>query len=136
MKQVEIFTDGACKGNPGPGGWGTILRYNGREKELSVICRRRWALRSIALMKMRARMTVRTKERQKVVNRMGTCFWRAMSKALRKEKPLLKRAGAPKKAAVTEMKKEAVRKAEKVKVRKAKKTPAGRANMVLTMQMR
>ena len=32
---VEIFTDGACSGNPGPGGWGAILRYNGTEKELS-----------------------------------------------------------------------------------------------------
>lgn len=32
---VEIFTDGACKGNPGPGGWGAILRYNGEEKTLS-----------------------------------------------------------------------------------------------------
>jgi ribonuclease HI len=32
---VEIFSDGACSGNPGPGGWGTILRYNGAEKELS-----------------------------------------------------------------------------------------------------
>lgn len=35
MKQVEIFTDGACRGNPGPGGWGAILRYSGREKEIS-----------------------------------------------------------------------------------------------------
>lgn len=35
MKQVEIFTDGACSGNPGPGGWGAVLRYNGREKEIS-----------------------------------------------------------------------------------------------------
>lgn len=35
MKRVEIFTDGACSGNPGPGGWGAILRYNGREKEIS-----------------------------------------------------------------------------------------------------
>lgn len=34
MKQVEIFTDGACKGNPGPGGWGAIMRYEGREKTL------------------------------------------------------------------------------------------------------
>ena len=34
MKKVEIFTDGACSGNPGPGGWGAILRYNGKEKEL------------------------------------------------------------------------------------------------------
>ncbi|MDP9138892.1 MAG: ribonuclease HI [Pseudomonadota bacterium] len=31
---VQIFTDGACSGNPGPGGWGAILRYNGAEKEL------------------------------------------------------------------------------------------------------
>ena len=31
---VEVFTDGACRGNPGPGGWGAILRTNGREKEL------------------------------------------------------------------------------------------------------
>lgn len=31
---VEIFTDGACRGNPGAGGWGVLLRYNGREKEL------------------------------------------------------------------------------------------------------
>ncbi len=34
-KLVEIFTDGACSGNPGPGGWGAILRYNGKEKEIS-----------------------------------------------------------------------------------------------------
>lgn len=32
---VEIFTDGACRGNPGPGGWGAILRSNGKEKTLS-----------------------------------------------------------------------------------------------------
>jgi ribonuclease HI len=32
---VEIFTDGACSGNPGPGGWAALLRYNGHEKELS-----------------------------------------------------------------------------------------------------
>lgn len=31
---VEIFTDGACKGNPGPGGWGALLRYKGKEKTL------------------------------------------------------------------------------------------------------
>ncbi|HEU0118490.1 MAG TPA: ribonuclease HI [Alphaproteobacteria bacterium] len=34
-KQVEIFTDGACSGNPGPGGWGAILRYGDTEKEMS-----------------------------------------------------------------------------------------------------
>lgn len=35
MKSVEIYTDGACSGNPGPGGWGAILRYGEHEKELS-----------------------------------------------------------------------------------------------------
>lgn len=35
MKQIEIYTDGACSGNPGPGGWGAVLVYNGKEKELS-----------------------------------------------------------------------------------------------------
>ena len=35
MKQVEIFTDGACSGNPGPGGWGAVLRFGTVEKELS-----------------------------------------------------------------------------------------------------
>ena len=34
MKKVEIFTDGACSGNPGPGGWGAVLRYGKVEKEL------------------------------------------------------------------------------------------------------
>ena len=33
-QRVEIWTDGACKGNPGPGGWGALLRYGDREKEL------------------------------------------------------------------------------------------------------
>ena len=35
MKKVDIYTDGACSGNPGPGGWGAILCYNGVEKEIS-----------------------------------------------------------------------------------------------------
>ena len=34
MKEVHVFTDGACRGNPGPGGWGALLRFNGQEKEL------------------------------------------------------------------------------------------------------
>ena len=34
MKHIDLFTDGACSGNPGPGGWGAVLRYNGQEKEL------------------------------------------------------------------------------------------------------
>ena len=35
MKAVTVYTDGACSGNPGPGGWGAILEYNGRRRELS-----------------------------------------------------------------------------------------------------
>lgn len=35
MKTVTLYTDGACSGNPGPGGWGAILEFNGAEKELS-----------------------------------------------------------------------------------------------------
>ena len=35
MKQVTIYTDGACSGNPGPGGWGAVLKYGAHEKELS-----------------------------------------------------------------------------------------------------
>ena len=33
-ERVEIFTDGACRGNPGPGGWGAVLRYKGKERQL------------------------------------------------------------------------------------------------------
>lgn len=35
MSEIEVFTDGACRGNPGPGGWGALLRFNGRTKEIS-----------------------------------------------------------------------------------------------------
>jgi len=35
LPEVEIFTDGACKGNPGPGGWGAVLRSSGKEREIS-----------------------------------------------------------------------------------------------------
>ncbi len=34
VDRVEIFTDGACKGNPGPGGWGAVMRYKGKERQL------------------------------------------------------------------------------------------------------
>jgi ribonuclease HI len=35
LEPVELYTDGACRGNPGPGGWGAVLRWRGRERELS-----------------------------------------------------------------------------------------------------
>jgi len=34
LKKIELFSDGACKGNPGPGGWGVLLRHEGKEKSL------------------------------------------------------------------------------------------------------
>ena len=34
MKTVEVFTDGGCRGNPGPGGWGAVIRFGGHEREL------------------------------------------------------------------------------------------------------
>lgn len=38
MKKIDIYTDGACSGNPGQGGWGAVLIYNGIEKEISGYC--------------------------------------------------------------------------------------------------
>lgn len=38
MKTVIVYTDGACSGNPGPGGWGVVLLYRGTQKELSGYC--------------------------------------------------------------------------------------------------
>jgi ribonuclease HI len=38
VKKIEIYTDGACSGNPGPGGWGAVLIYNGAKKEISGFC--------------------------------------------------------------------------------------------------
>ena len=35
MKELDIYTDGACSGNPGPGGWGVVLLYQGNKKEIS-----------------------------------------------------------------------------------------------------
>ncbi|MBQ3093349.1 MAG: ribonuclease HI, partial [Clostridia bacterium] len=35
MKEIKIYTDGACSGNPGPGGWGAVLRYKNHEKVIS-----------------------------------------------------------------------------------------------------
>ena len=34
LKSIVVYTDGACKGNPGPGGWGALLRFGGQQKEL------------------------------------------------------------------------------------------------------
>ena len=48
MKQVEIFTDGACKGNPGPGGWAALLRMERHEKEHDeVMSGVKWGMREM-----------------------------------------------------------------------------------------
>ena len=43
MKKINLYTDGACKGNPGAGGWAAILEYEGREKELPMMSKRDFA---------------------------------------------------------------------------------------------
>jgi len=68
MKQVEIFTDGACKGNPGPGGWAALLRYGGKEQEISGAERETTnnrmeltaAIRALEALKRRCRVRVTT----------------------------------------------------------------------------
>ena len=68
MNTVEIFTDGACKGNPGPGGWAALLRYGGREQELSGAERETTnnrmeltaAIRALAALKRKCRVQVTT----------------------------------------------------------------------------
>ena len=42
MTEVVIYTDGACSGNPGPGGWGVVMRWQGKEKELYGFDPARW----------------------------------------------------------------------------------------------
>lgn len=65
MDVVEIWTDGACKGNPGPGGWGALLRWDGRERELwggeELTTNNRMELRAVieALRALRRRCRVR-----------------------------------------------------------------------------
>ncbi len=66
--QVEIYTDGACRGNPGPGGWGAILRWGDQEKELRGAARETTnnrmeltaAIEALAALKRRCRVTLYT----------------------------------------------------------------------------
>ncbi|MBI1733360.1 MAG: ribonuclease HI [Gammaproteobacteria bacterium] len=68
MNTVQIFTDGACKGNPGPGGWAALLRFRGREQELSGAERETTnnrmeltaAIRALAALKRRCRVELTT----------------------------------------------------------------------------
>jgi ribonuclease HI len=71
VSRIEIFTDGACTGNPGPGGWGAILRSDGHEKELSggekATTNNRMelmaAIRALAALKQPSEVTVHTDSR-------------------------------------------------------------------------
>ena len=67
-RMVEVFTDGACKGNPGPGGWGVLMRWNGHEKSLfggePLTTNNRMELRAViealAALKRRSRVRLHT----------------------------------------------------------------------------
>ena len=87
MKSVSIYTDGACSGNPGPGGWGAILIYNGIEKEISggepETTNNRMELtgviRALALLKERCAVTVYTDSQyiSRAVNEGWLKKWKA-----------------------------------------------------------
>lgn len=70
-RMVEVFTDGACKGNPGPGGWGVLMRWNGHEKSLfggePLTTNNRMELRAViealAALKRRSRVRLHTDSR-------------------------------------------------------------------------
>ncbi len=71
LKGVDIFTDGACAGNPGPGGWAAILRYKGSEKEISGFERQttnnrmemKAVIEALRMLKEPCRVTVHTDSR-------------------------------------------------------------------------
>ena len=101
MKRIELFTDGACSGNPGPGGWGAILRYNGREKELSGgeanTTNNRMELtaviRGLEALKEPCRVTVTTDSRYVVdgIEKGWARSWRARGWVKADKKPALNR---------------------------------------------
>ena len=87
MKEVSIYTDGACSGNPGPGGWAAILRYKGQEKVLSGGERETTnnrmeltaALRALEVLKEPCRVTLKSDSRYLVdaVTKGWARSWRA-----------------------------------------------------------
>ena len=58
MKQVEVYTDGACSGNPGPGGWGAVLRYRSNRK--ATVASSRWTYLAQNLLRNRQRFAKNT----------------------------------------------------------------------------
>ena len=99
MKTVEMFTDGACSGNPGPGGWGTILRFGSAEKELSggepMTTNNRMELtaviRGLEALKEPCRVTVTTDSRYVVdgIEKGWAKSWRARGWVKSDKKPAL-----------------------------------------------
>ena len=99
MKTVEMFTDGACSGNPGPGGWGTILRFGTAEKELSggepMTTNNRMELtaviRGLEALKEPCRVTVTTDSRYVVdgIEKGWAKSWRARGWVKSDKKPAL-----------------------------------------------
>ena len=99
MKKIEMFTDGACSGNPGPGGWGTILRFGTVEKELSggesMTTNNRMELtaviRGLEALKEPCRVTVTTDSRYVVdgIEKGWAKGWRARGWVKSDKKPAL-----------------------------------------------
>ena len=99
MKKIEMFTDGACSGNPGPGGWGTILRFGTVEKELSggesMTTNNRMELtaviRGLEALKEPCRVTVTTDSRYVVdgIEKGWAKAWRARGWVKSDKKPAL-----------------------------------------------
>lgn len=99
MKRIEMFTDGACSGNPGPGGWGTILRFGTVEKELSggesMTTNNRMELtaviRGLEALKEPCRVTVTTDSRYVVdgIEKGWAKGWRARGWVKSDKKPAL-----------------------------------------------
>lgn len=99
MKKIEMFTDGACSGNPGPGGWGTILRFETVEKELSggesMTTNNRMELtaviRGLEALKEPCRVTVTTDSRYVVdgIEKGWAKGWRARGWVKSDKKPAL-----------------------------------------------
>ena len=99
LKEVELFCDGACSGNPGEGGWGSILRYRGAEKVLSGGDRNTTnnrmeltaVIRALSILKERCKVTIYT-DSQYVVNGIQLGWaksWRANGWRKKDNKPAL-----------------------------------------------
>lgn len=96
VKSVEIFTDGSCLGNPGPGGWGAILRYEGVEREISGNKRHTTnnrmemtaVIEALSALKQPCSVTVYSDSKYIVDNIRGVHIWKARGWKTTAKKPV------------------------------------------------